>query len=54
MAASRTTVRRRIVQTSEPDAFYRGVADLAQETGVSEMFSPDEDLESVFHYLVSP
>ena len=42
------------VQTSEPDAFYRGVADLAQETGVSEMFSPDEDLESVFHYLVSP
>jgi ABC-2 type transport system ATP-binding protein len=42
------------VQTSEPDAFYRGILDVALEAGVSEMFSPDEDLESVFRYLVTP
>jgi ABC-2 type transport system ATP-binding protein len=42
------------IQTAEPDAFYRGISDLAVEMGVEEMFSPDEDLESVFRYLVSP
>jgi ABC-2 type transport system ATP-binding protein len=42
------------VQTAEPDAFYRSVAELAVEKGVQEMFSPDEDLESVFRYLVQP
>jgi ABC-2 type transport system ATP-binding protein len=41
------------VQTAEPDAFYRAVTELAIGTGVSEMYSPDEDLESVFRYLVS-
>jgi hypothetical protein len=42
------------IQTAEPDSFYRALPDLALKTGVSEMFSPDEDLESVFRYLVSP
>jgi len=27
--------------------------EVAMEAGVSEMFSPDEDLESVFRYLVA-
>jgi len=40
------------VQTAEPDAFYRLVTDAAGEAGVLEMFSPDENLESVFRYLV--
>jgi ABC-2 type transport system ATP-binding protein len=40
------------VQTSRPDDLYAGLPSLALETGVTEMFSPDEDLESVFRYLV--
>jgi ABC-2 type transport system ATP-binding protein len=42
------------IQTAEPDSFYRAISDLALETGIAEMFSPDDDLESVFRYLVSP
>jgi ABC-2 type transport system ATP-binding protein len=42
------------IQTAEPDSFYRAVSELALDAGVSEMYSPDEDLESVFRYLVSP
>jgi len=41
------------VQTARPDAFYEGIHEPALETGVSEMYTPDEDLESVFHYLVA-
>ena len=41
------------VQTAEPDAFYRLVTDAARDAGVLEMFSPDENLESVFRYLVA-
>jgi len=41
------------VQTAEPDAFYRLVTDAARDAGVLEMFSPDENLESVFRYLVT-
>ncbi len=41
-------------QTSRPDAFYSGLSEAALATGVSEMYSPDEDLESVFRYLVLP
>jgi ABC-2 type transport system ATP-binding protein len=41
------------VQTARPDEFYGALHDVAVEAGVSEMFSPDEDLESVFRYLVA-
>jgi ABC-2 type transport system ATP-binding protein len=41
------------VQTARPDEFYGGLPGLAVEAGVVEMFSPDEDLESVFRYLVA-
>jgi ABC-2 type transport system ATP-binding protein len=41
------------VQTARPDDFYGTLHDAALEAGVSEMFSPDEDLESVFKYLVA-
>ena len=41
------------VQTAEPDAFYRLVTDAARDAGVLEMFSPDENLESVFRYLTT-
>jgi hypothetical protein len=41
------------VQTARPDEFYGGLPGLAVEAGVMEMFSPDEDLESVFRYLVA-
>jgi ABC-2 type transport system ATP-binding protein len=40
------------VQTARPDELYGALADAAVATGVSEMYSPDEDLESVFRYLV--
>jgi ABC-2 type transport system ATP-binding protein len=40
------------VQTARPDELYGAVHEAAVEAGVSEMFSPDEDLESVFRYLV--
>jgi ABC-2 type transport system ATP-binding protein len=41
------------VQTARPDAFYGTLHDAALEAGVSEMYSPDENLESVFKYLVA-
>ena len=40
------------VQTAKPDEFYGNLHGAALEAGVEEMYSPDEDLESVFHYLV--
>jgi len=41
------------VQTARPDELYGNLAEAAEEAGVSEMYSPDEDLESVFKYLVA-
>jgi ABC-2 type transport system ATP-binding protein len=41
------------VQTAKPDEFYGSLHEAAIEAGVSEIYSPDEDLESVFHYLVA-
>ena len=41
------------VQTARPDEFYGTLHEAALEAGVSEMYSPDENLESVFRYLVA-
>lgn len=41
------------VQTARPDEFYGTLHEAALEAGVSEMYSPDENLESVFKYLVA-
>jgi ABC-2 type transport system ATP-binding protein len=41
------------VQTARPDEFYAALPEPAVEAGVLEMYSPDEDLESVFKYLVA-
>ena len=41
------------VQTSRPDEFYSALQEVAVDAGVTEMYSPDEDLESVFRYLVA-
>jgi ABC-2 type transport system ATP-binding protein len=41
------------VQTARPDEFYGALPEAALETGVTEMYSPDDDLESVFRYLVT-
>ena len=41
------------VQSSRPDELYTRLLDVAVGAGVQEMFSPDEDLESVFRYLVA-
>ena len=41
------------IQTGRPDEFYSGILEAAVEAGVSEMYSPDENLESVFRYLVN-
>jgi ABC-2 type transport system ATP-binding protein len=41
------------VQTGRPDEFYGALPEVALEAGVTEMYSPDEDLESVFRYLVT-
>jgi ABC-2 type transport system ATP-binding protein len=41
------------VQTSRPDELYSALLAAAVSAGVSEMYSPDEDLESVFRYLVA-
>jgi ABC-2 type transport system ATP-binding protein len=41
------------VQTARPDEFYGSLHEAALEAGVSEMYSPDENLESVFKYLVA-
>jgi ABC-2 type transport system ATP-binding protein len=40
------------VQTSTPDALYAVVQGQAAASGVSVMYATDEDLESVFRYLV--
>ena len=41
------------MQTARPDEFYGALHEAAVAAGVSEMYSPDEDLESVFKYLVA-
>lgn len=41
------------VQTAKPDEFYAALGEPAVEAGVMEMYSPDQDLESVFRYLVA-
>ena len=41
------------VQTAKPDELYGSLAGAAEEAGVTEMYSPDENLESVFRYLVA-
>jgi ABC-2 type transport system ATP-binding protein len=41
------------VQTAKPDEFYGALHEAAIAAGVTEMYSPDEDLESVFRYLVA-
>jgi len=41
------------VQTARPDEFYDALHEAAIAAGVTEMYSPDEDLESVFKYLVA-
>jgi ABC-2 type transport system ATP-binding protein len=41
------------VETTRPDEFYGGLHTAALESGVVEMHSPDENLESVFRYLVA-
>lgn len=41
------------VQTARPDDFYGSLHEAALEAGVSEMYSPDDNLESVFKYLVA-
>jgi ABC-2 type transport system ATP-binding protein len=41
------------VQTARPDEFYGTLHEAALASGVSEMYSPDENLESVFKYLVA-
>jgi len=41
------------VETSKPDEFYGALHEAALESGVSEIHSPDENLESVFRYLVA-
>ena len=41
------------IQTSRPDEFYAALQEVAIDAGVAEMYSPDEDLESVFRYLVA-
>ena len=38
---------------TRPDEFYGGLHAEALEAGVVEMYSPDENLESVFRYLVA-
>lgn len=40
------------IQSAKPDELYAALQDVAEPAGVREMFSPDEDLESVFRYLV--
>jgi ABC-2 type transport system ATP-binding protein len=41
------------VQTARPDEFYGSLHEAAVAAGVTEMYSPDEGLESVFRYLVA-
>jgi ABC-2 type transport system ATP-binding protein len=44
------------VQTSKPDAFYARVTEMAQNGAgdISEITSPDDNLQAVFDYLVKP
>jgi ABC-2 type transport system ATP-binding protein len=39
-------------ETPQPDVFYAALTEQAPEHGVREMFALDDDLESVFRYLV--
>jgi len=39
-------------QTADPEAFYAALQERATACGVTEMYPTDEDLESVFRYLV--
>jgi hypothetical protein len=44
-----------VVETRQPDGFYRRITDLAAsgEAGaISEVTSPDDNLQAVFSYLV--
>lgn len=43
------------VLTQEPKAFYEGLSDVVLSTGIQvhELTSADDNLESVFHYLIS-
>jgi len=40
------------VQTARPDEFYGGLHEAAEEAGVQELYATDDNLESVFRYLV--
>jgi ABC-2 type transport system ATP-binding protein len=40
------------IQTEKPDELYAALPGIAAEAGIEELFSPDEDLASVFQYLV--
>jgi ABC-2 type transport system ATP-binding protein len=41
------------IQTARPEEFYGALQAVAVEAGITEMYSPDENLESVFRYLVA-
>ncbi len=41
------------IQSARPDELYATLQEVAIEAGVREMYSPDENLESVFRYLVA-
>jgi ABC-2 type transport system ATP-binding protein len=41
------------IQTARPDEFYGSLQEIAVEAGITEMYSTDESLESVFRYLVA-
>ncbi len=41
------------IQSARPDDLYGALQEVAVRAGIGEMFSPDEDLESVFRYLVA-
>jgi ABC-2 type transport system ATP-binding protein len=41
------------IQTARPDEFYGALQVVAVEAQIAEMYSPDENLESVFRYLVA-
>jgi len=41
------------IQSARPDELYGALQEVAVTAGIGEMFSPDEDLEAVFRYLVA-
>ncbi len=41
------------IQTERPDEFYGALQAVAVEAQIAEMYSPDENLESIFRYLVA-